>query len=92
MASIPPLDANFTIRRLGDALVPSPLRLSHNVGDHQANYVSDAEFVLYDIEVDGSSGDLDFGKIGAFEKAGPREKLFFAPGRVHAAIVTCGGL
>ncbi len=27
-----------------------------------------------------------------FEIAGPREKLFFKPGKVRAAIVTCGGL
>jgi len=27
-----------------------------------------------------------------FEKAGPREKIYFAPQHVHAAIVTCGGL
>jgi len=27
-----------------------------------------------------------------FEKAGPRSKLFFAPGWTRAAIVTCGGL
>lgn len=27
-----------------------------------------------------------------FEKAGPRERLFFAPARTRAAIVTCGGL
>jgi 6-phosphofructokinase 1 len=27
-----------------------------------------------------------------FEKAGPREKLFFDPARTKAAIVTCGGL
>lgn len=28
----------------------------------------------------------------SFEKAGPREKLFFNPGDVNAAIVTCGGI
>ena len=25
-------------------------------------------------------------------RAGPREKVYFAPEEVHAAIVTCGGL
>nr|MCU0257286.1 hypothetical protein [Vicinamibacterales bacterium] len=28
----------------------------------------------------------------SFELAGPRERLFFEPGRSCAAIVTCGGL
>ena len=28
----------------------------------------------------------------AFEQAGPREKIYFEPGRTRAAIVTCGGL
>jgi 6-phosphofructokinase 1 len=27
-----------------------------------------------------------------FEKAGPRQRIFFAPSHVHAGIVTCGGL
>jgi len=29
---------------------------------------------------------------GDFERAGPRARLFFAPGEAHAGIVTCGGL
>jgi 6-phosphofructokinase 1 len=45
--------------------------------------------VRYEIETDSrlQSADDIF-----FEKAGPREKLFFNPKRTTAAIVTCGGL
>jgi len=36
--------------------------------------------------------DADVDRNLAFERAGPRAKLFFDPRKVYAAIVTCGGL
>ncbi|HVY32074.1 MAG TPA: ATP-dependent 6-phosphofructokinase [Polyangiaceae bacterium] len=86
----------FEIATLGPAKVPSPLRLKTAAGDdepsHPVNYVCDDERVLYKIELDRAGQSLASSELGELEKAGPREKLFFAPGRVHAAIVTCGGL
>ena len=85
----------FEIARLGPAKVPSPLRLRGTEGEDGAqpvNYVRDDERVLYRIELDGPGQTVASAELGELEKAGPREKLFFAPGRVHAAIVTCGGL
>ncbi len=35
---------------------------------------------------------MQYSREELMEKAGPREMLFFAPEKVHAAIVTCGGL
>ena len=43
----------------------------------------------YQVELD-SAQDLP-GDI-FFEKAGPRERIFFKPGAARAAVVTCGGL
>lgn len=83
----------FSIRRLGDCKIPSPLRLEK--GDQQGQrvrYTRDEEHVLFDIELDHPGQVLECTARGELEKAGPRELLFFAPGRVHAAIVTCGGL
>jgi 6-phosphofructokinase 1 len=36
--------------------------------------------------------DREFGRADMLEKAGPRQRIYFSPGHVHAAIVTCGGL
>jgi 6-phosphofructokinase 1 len=87
----------FDIARLGAAKVPSPLRLRTVAGEgddsaQPVNYVRDDERVLYRIELDGPPQSISSSELGELEKAGPRQKLFFAPGRVHAAIVTCGGL
>lgn len=82
----------FEIRRLGSAKVPSPLRLQRELGDKMIKYTSDEERVLYRIELEHPEQTIASEELGELEKAGPREHLFFAPGRVHAAIVTCGGL
>lgn len=78
----------FAIRKLGVPRVPSPLNLKE-AGGH---FVDDKEGVLYDIEVSDESAESASATLRILEKAGPRELLFFAPRRVRAAIVTCGGL
>ena len=72
---------------LGEAKFPSPLFADRTVAaDHQA-FVSDDHCLPWRI-VDGlPSGDQQH-----FEVAGPRERIFFEPGRTKAAVVTCGGL
>lgn len=82
----------FEIRRLGPAKIPSPLRLTRGSGDNLIHFASDEERVLYDIDIASPDQTLSSAELGELEKAGPREFLFFPPGRVHAAIVTCGGL
>jgi 6-phosphofructokinase 1 len=85
-----PLD--FSIRRLGEAAVHSPIKLSTHLGDAIANYVNDDARVLYDIDfTTGTLGDA-LPPRGLFERAGPREQIFFSPADVHAGIITCGGL
>lgn len=82
----------FEIRRLGPAKIPSPLRLTRGSGDNLIHFASDEERVLYDIDIASPDQTLSSAELGELEKAGPREFLFFPPGRMHAAIVTCGGL
>ena len=85
---VPPMTVSFAIQTLGEAKVPSPLRLrtASSTGEpslQPVNYVQDAEHVLYDIDTVGAGQTVSTTDLGELEKAGPREKLFFAPGRVH---------
>ena len=79
-----------TIKSLGPCGFVSPLR--HVGRGVEVNFRTDDERVLFKHTFDRddrpASDDADF----AFEAAGPREKIFFNPGRTTAAIVTCGGL
>ena len=82
---------DFSIEELGKRSVKSPIRLSNIRGDFIANYVVDDEFVRMDVDV--SLGDQpSVERKQVFERAGPREMLYFIPKHVHAGIVTCGGL
>jgi hypothetical protein len=83
---------NFTVETLGEAKIPSPITYSTVLGDAIANYVRDDEYVLYDIEADAERESKAYTAAQLLQKAGPRQQIYFSPGHVHAAIVTCGGL
>ncbi|HPD47593.1 MAG TPA: ATP-dependent 6-phosphofructokinase [Anaerohalosphaeraceae bacterium] len=83
---------DFTIERLGEMRIPSPVKLSTVTGDYVANYVEDDERVLYEIDVKADQRSAAFDGSELMEKAGPRPKIYFDPARTHAGIVTCGGL
>jgi 6-phosphofructokinase 1 len=78
-------DLEFTIFKLGECRIPSPMS--------GVQFVSEESHVLY-------SGDLreieSYQKAGkrppCFEMAGPREKIYFDPSKLKCGIVTCGGL
>lgn len=79
-----------TISSLGDCKYKSPLHLNVKM-DKMEDYgfVSETEKVRFSHEVDIKNPPLS---ELLFEKAGPREKIFFDPAKTRAAIVTCGGL
>jgi 6-phosphofructokinase 1 len=84
-------ESDFSVSTLGRCAIPSPIVLSKRVGDFQANYVDDDEFVRFEVDTqEGDQGKLD--RTQLFEKAGPRKLIYFAPSHVHAGLVTCGGL
>ena len=85
-------DADFNIRRLGDCAFDSPIALSNRNDDCIANYVTDDQKVVYQVDVDADSCGQSLLSAGLFEKAGPRQRIFFNPDSVHAAILTAGGL
>ncbi len=83
---------DFSIRRLGEARIKSPIALSTVDDDGLADYVRDDQRVAYDIETTLKDASQTIESRGLLEKAGPRELIYFDPSKVHAGIVTCGGL
>lgn len=87
------LQYNFDIANLGEAKLISPIVMSESQGDGVANYVSDDDRLYFSVDT------VDTGKAyreplikDTVEKAGPRNKIYFNPAHVHAAICTCGGI
>lgn len=77
-----------TVKNLGNCRVPSPL--VHIYSGSERVFVNEERRVAYSpYEGPPEHGEL---KDISFERAGPRRKLYFAPGKVRSAIVTCGGL
>jgi 6-phosphofructokinase 1 len=82
---------DFSVPYLGKTTVPSPIALSKRNDDLIANYVSDDELIIYDVQaVPGKS--VHYSHKQLVEKAGPREFIYYDPSKVRAGIVTCGGL
>ncbi|MBO4243649.1 MAG: ATP-dependent 6-phosphofructokinase [Bacteroidales bacterium] len=85
---------DFTVKTLaGVCSIPSPLNLKNTDGDDEYDYVKDGERILYDASTKSIEEFQKTGKMPiSFEKAGPREKIYFQPEKTKVAIVTAGGL
>jgi 6-phosphofructokinase 1 len=82
---------DVAIRDLGTCRLASPV--AAHLGETAMHFVGEADKVLVDdclSSLGAHAGQL--GALPAFELAGPRNKIFFDPRTVRAAIVTCGGL
>ncbi len=76
---------DFTIARLGECRIPSPLKLGC--------FVNDEKRVLFRTSLDSLQACIAQGKEPPnMEVAGPREKIYFDPSKLKCAIVTCGGI
>ncbi len=76
---------DFSISRLGECRISSPMPTMH--------FADDDDHVLYDNNLQKIQGYLrDNETPPFFEKAGPREKIYFNPAELRCGIVTCGGL
>ena len=86
MHRVPLTPDELQVTSLGPRTRPSPLHLDG--GDEGGSFIHDETRVRHQIEMrpDREADDL------GFERAGPREKIFFDPAETRAAIVTCGGL
>ncbi len=87
------MEINSTIESLGNCNVESPLKLSRTKGDGIFDYIEDEDRILYDSSLKNFLHCVDNNKIPlSFEKAGPKQHLYFEPAKTKIAIVTCGGL
>jgi 6-phosphofructokinase 1 len=78
-------DLDFTIARLGECRVPSPMKV--------VQFVRDDEHVLYHDKMEEVKEYLRSGtEPPQFEIAGARERIYFDPSKLKCGIVTCGGL
>lgn len=80
----------LTTSNLGECRYLSPFR---HIGAGAGRFTSDTERVLFDDSVRSVEETLRHGQaLLGFERAGPREWLYFDPPKTTAAIVTCGGI
>jgi 6-phosphofructokinase 1 len=78
-------DLDFTIARLGEGRIPSPMS--------GVRFTRDDERVLYHSRFDEMQPWMKSGtEPPAMECAGPRDRLFFDPSTLACGIVTCGGI
>ncbi len=74
---------------IGPAKVPSPLRL----GEHGEGFVDETERVIIDVNSENVTLAFEGNRpVPSFEKAGPRQRIYFDPSKLRCALVTCGGL
>lgn len=79
------------IPSLGPCRVPTPIQWWEK--SDKRMFVSDEDQVLIDIDQQRLQERIRTGKEPlAFEKAGPREKIYFDPSKLKCGLVTCGGL
>jgi 6-phosphofructokinase 1 len=73
------------IQRLGECRIDSPIQ--------GIRFLENGDRVLLSSSLETINGIFEQGgRLPAFEKAGPRSKIFFDPSKLKCGIVTCGGL
>jgi 6-phosphofructokinase 1 len=83
----------FIVPRIGKCTISSPLNLSKEVGDGVFNYTQEDERILMKSSIKYFNECVRENiQPVSFEKAGPKEMIYFDPVKTKVAIVTCGGL
>ena len=84
---------DFLVKNLGKGNVISPLKHSPRPDRPVYKFVDDDDRIIYDTSVASFIKYKESGEMPvSFEKAGPKENIFFEPAKTKVAIVTCGGL
>jgi 6-phosphofructokinase 1 len=86
-----------TIEVLGPAKIDSPMKLNPNLKGMDPSrvrlFVQDTDRTIMSVDLEDFKRHVKSGQEPvSFEMAGPREKIYFDPTKVKAAIVTAGGL
>jgi 6-phosphofructokinase 1 len=85
--------SDFNVKNLGKATIKSPLKQAVKNYSPVFKFVEDGERILYDVSLANFEKCKKSNKEPlSFEKAGPRENIFFEPAKTKVGIVTCGGL
>ena len=83
------MDCKFEVKTLGKSTLKSPIQLGYETGDGIYNYIKDEESVLYNKSLECFIKHRDEGTVPlSFEKAGPREFIFFEPAKTKAMHIT----
>jgi 6-phosphofructokinase 1 len=84
---------DFEVSVLGKGTVKSPLKQTQRAYSPVYKFVADSERILYDVSLENFNKCKETGEVPlSFEKAGPRENIYFEPAKTKVGIVTCGGL
>lgn len=84
---------DFLVTSLGKGGVVSPLKNTQRADSPLYKFIDESERILYDASLENFNKCIDTGNLPvSFEKAGPRENIFFEPAKTKIGIVTCGGL
>lgn len=84
---------DFLVSSLGKGGVVSPLRHTRRADNPVYKFVDENERIIYDVSLENFKNCHETGNLPvSFEKAGPRENIYFEPAKTKVAIVTCGGL
>jgi 6-phosphofructokinase 1 len=84
---------DFIVKTLGKANIKSPLKQAVKKYSPVFKFVDDTERMLYDVSLENHQRCKEANvEPETFEKAGPRENIFFEPAKTKVGIVTCGGL
>ncbi len=79
---------DLEIATLGLNEKPSPIKLSSAHCDGLGDFVPGAPRIRFQVDVSEDAPGQDL----LFERAGPRERIYFDPFYTTAAVATCGGL
>jgi 6-phosphofructokinase 1 len=84
---------DFLVTTLGKGNVVSPLKNSQREDSPVYKFVEDNERIIYDNSQEYYIKCMETGVAPvSFEKAGPKEMIFFEPAKTKVGIVTCGGI
>jgi len=84
---------DFLVTSLGKGNVVSPLKQSQREDSPVYKFVEDNDRIVYDNSLEYYNQCRESGETPVcFEKAGPKETIFFEPAKTKVGIVTCGGI
>lgn len=84
---------DLIVTALGKCSVVSPLKTSQHEDSPVYKFVKDDERILYEGTLESYHNYRETNENPAsFEKAGPKETIYFEPAKTKVAIVTCGGI